>query len=260
MVAHGLHQGTECHLLLRLGVERHLHGVVLTIHVWQIFVHAVDEAVEEAPHTGVAIADATEIERIIGITERKLLVGAREIAFLAGELHHVLSIEHIFFVLHVETCDSALVGMGANAVVRYSDCYPHGTLAARSLAHHFHDPSFILVGDGEGLALTEITVFSHERGHDVDGIAGRGGTFQGDINEGAVVNTPFRVGQFLSSSESGLRDGDLILVHLPHHVVGAACLVNRAEKFVGVPVEDRTFLILGMHSPHMAVHIAIHTV
>ena len=260
VVAHVLHERAYRQFLLRLVVKRHLPFQVLTVDIREELVHAIDMMVEEAPHACVAVADSAEIKWVVGIAEREILVFPVEEPLLSRHLHHVLGIEHVRLVLHVETGDAALVGMCADAVVGHSDSHPHCPFASRALAHHLKHPCLVLVGDGEGLSLAVVAVFGHERCHDVDGIPGACGTFERDIDKRAIVHNSLRVHHLLPSSEGGLCDGHLILVDLSYHVVGSLRLTYLAVILVGVPVVDVAHLVFGMRASHMAEHISVHAV
>ena len=171
VVTHGV-----LHILYRdltrgADVERHrlLRGVATD----ELFVLAhVRELAEEGPHASLAGTQAIKFVGAIGIDEAEILVGALEIALLAGEGDDVRRVHAVLLVAERDVVDTRLIGVGRDAVVRDADSYPYGALTAGSLADHFHDPCLVLVGDGERFAAAVVTVRSHKVGHHLDRFAG----------------------------------------------------------------------------------------
>ena len=135
--------------------------------------------------------------------------------------------------------------MGADGAVRNAEGHPHDTLVrihavldAGSLADKFHDPGLVLVGDGEGLAFGGVTVFVRQVHDDGNGFPGRRSALQGDVDEGAVVDAAAAVHQFLTAAPGGLRDNDLLFVHIAHSLPGMGHLFNLSEILSAVPVID----------------------
>ena len=133
--------------------------------------------------------------------------------------------------------------MGADGSVGHPHGHPDDTLLridavahVGSLANQFHDPGFVLVRDGKGLSLRGVAVFIGQVHDDLDGLTGRFGTLQGNVDEGTVVYASGLVFQFRTSAPSGLRDDELVLVHVAHGLEGMGNLLYHAQRLIGVPV------------------------
>ena len=152
-------------------VERHrlLRGVAANERL--ILVHVGAELAEEGPHASFAAAQVAELVGAIGIDEAEILVGALEIALLAGEGDDVRRVHAVLLVVKGNVVDTRLIGVGRDAVVRDADGHPYGALTTGPFADHFHDPYLILVGDGERFATAVVTVRSHKVGHHLDRLA-----------------------------------------------------------------------------------------
>lgn len=264
VVAHGGNDFFEGDGLVGLDVERHFGVAGCGVGdghkakgVVGVGGHAAVETVEEAPDTGFAVAGGTEIAGGKGIAEGEVcIILACEVAFCAGKLDDVLGVEHVLLVFQVKTCDAALVGVGANAVVGNADCYPIGSLYTRAFAYHLHDPNFVFVADGEGFTLGVVAVLCYEVGHNLDGFAGCGGSLQCQLHEGGVVDDAGGVAEFLASAECGFADSDLVFVHLPNDAVGRVCLWDFAPVTVGVAVVDFAHFAFGVFAAPVEVHAA----
>ena len=67
-----------------------------------------------------------------------------------------------------------------------------------SLSDQLHDPDFIGIGNGKGLAGTAITMFCNQLPHYLDGLSGSAGPLQGDIDQTTVVNYACRIPELTS--------------------------------------------------------------
>ena len=254
----------EVEQAVRLEVEGHHLRLsdVLAVDEVEIAVHAVDEAVEEAPYAGIAEALAAEVGRAVGIAEGEFAVLAVEVSLFACELHHVLGIHHVFLVLHVEGVDAALVGVCGNAVVGNAYGNPYRPLLFVAFANHFENPDFVGVGHAEAFSASAVSVFVDEVGHYADSLACGLGTLQSEGHERGVVDAAFRVlcRQFGPSAEGGFHDGKLELVHQSHYGVGFGCFGDVAEVVVGVTVDDAAHFAGSVLSGRVVDELAVHAV
>ena len=217
--------------------------------------------IEESPCTCITIADTAEVQWIKGITEREISIFFTcEKAFLAGKLYHILRKHHVLLVFHVEACDTALVGMGTDAVVWNANCHPCSTRTSRAFTHHFHDPNLVFVGNRKGLAFAAIAVLGHKVSHNLDGLTGCGGTLKAYINQRTIVDDARCINQFLTSAKSGLADADLVFVHLTDDVISHGCLRNLTKILIRIPVVNLAHLAWRMLAAYVTIHIAIHAV
>ena len=230
------------HHIVQIGVGVPGDGVTLLVVEGE---PAIREDIVGAPGTGIATADGTKVYGAVGLLEAEVLVLTFEIALAAGEGNHIRGIEAVLRVVQGEFADTGLVGMGADGSVRNPHGHPDDTLLrvdavahVGSLANQLHDPGFVLVGYGEGLSLRGVAIFVGQVHNDLDGLAGRFGTLQGNVDEGTVVNASGLVFQLRTASPGGLRDNELVLVHVTHGLEGMGNLLYHAQRLIGVPVVD----------------------
>ena len=172
-------------------------GLEITVDVGQIIVHfrMVIVVTEETPHACIGITHILEVDGTVGVAEREVLVFSIEIAPFLGEADDIGGIDTFNLgvvdllevlaadavsgtLLQGELTDAAQVGVGADAVVGDAQGNPDGSLATGSLADDFHDPSFVGVADGEGLAAAVVTILLNEFRHATNGFTGCGTTLQ----------------------------------------------------------------------------------
>ena len=149
-----------------------------------------------------------------------------------------------------------MVGVSRNAVVGHTDSHPHGTAHAGTFANHFHDPHFIGVGNGEGLATAAVAILLHQVSHHLDGFACRTRTLQAQINQAAVVDDARCVHQFGTPAEGRFADGQLEFVHVAHHVVRLACLFYLSQVLARVPLIDIDHRPLLVHACGIVIQLA----
>ncbi len=135
--------------------------------------------------------------------------------------------------------------MGADGPVRHAAGHPDDAFVhvlsvsqVHALADEFHDPGFVLVGNGEGLSLGGIAVFIGQFHNDVNGLAGRLGALQGNIDKGAVIYSAGLVFQLRPAAPGGFRYDELELVHVAYGLVGMGHLGNLGQGPLGIPVEN----------------------
>ena len=116
--------------------------------------------------------------------------------------------------------------------IRDSHCRPNSSKLV-SLSDHFEDPHFVLVHDGERLAFAVIAVSGDQIGHHFDGFTGSLGALQRQPDQVSVVDDALLRDELFTTDESGLADGDLILVHVADDVVCVGHLRDLAERPVG---------------------------
>ena len=148
MVAIAQHQIGHAQRLLRAEVERHRFGCadVAAVHGVDVAIHALYPLVEETPYAGFAEAQCGKVCRSVGVGKGEIFVFSFEVALGTGKADDVLGVHYVLAVAQVKAVDAALVGMCRDAVVGDAYGYPNGTLAARSLAYHFHNPHLVRVG------------------------------------------------------------------------------------------------------------------
>ena len=171
MVAHGVLHILHGNLAVGLHKQRH-RSVRLTQYIRQELVAAVGKHIEIAPYACLAIATGTEIERSVGIGKAEILVHTVKIALLACKGDDVGGVHTVLLVVHVELMNAALVGMSRDTIIGHADSHPYGTAHTGSLANHLHNPYFVGVGNGKGLATAVIAVFLHQLRHHLNGLAG----------------------------------------------------------------------------------------
>ena len=132
--------------------------------------------------------------------------------------------------------DASLVGVCADAIVRYALCHPHGSSVACSLAHKIHNPYFVRVADRESLTTAVVAIFADEACHHVDCLTRCLASFESDIDERTVVDDTILVRQAMTSAPCRFGNGDLPFVDITHHAVGMGRLWNFAKWLVGVPL------------------------
>ena len=129
MVAHAVFHVLDAQLAVGHDPERHVLSIwVLALCPRQIAVEGVVEMAEEAPHTRFAETASAEVGERIGVLPGEVFVLALEPSHLSRIFHHVLRIEHVLLVLHVELADAALVGMCADGIVGNAQGDPHHAL------------------------------------------------------------------------------------------------------------------------------------
>jgi len=153
------------------------------------------------------------------------------------ERHDVVRVQAGVGLVEGEAPDARGVGIGRDVALGDSPGDPHRTLAARAGAQHLHQPHLLGVCDGEGLAGGTVAVLCHQGGHHPDGLAGGAGALQRQLHEVPVVEQAVGVLQLLPAGGGGLRDGELVLVHQPHHGVGVGHLWDDSTHFAR-PVLD----------------------
>ena len=184
-----------------------------------------------------------------GVSKREVLVLAREVAALAGEVEEVGRVHDVLLVFVVHLADAGLVGVARDGVVGDAHRYPHRTFLG-SLADHLHHPELVFVGDRERFARRGVAVVLHEIGHYLDRLAGGLRPFERDLDQRAVVDDAVacRILKFLVASPGRFTDTHLVLVHVTDHVICVGRLGNLAEGLAGVPVHDfahRPFRVVG---------------
>ena len=150
--------------------------------------------------------------------------------------------------------------MSRDAVVGHADSHPHGTLASRALTYHLHYPHLIGVGNGEALTTTIVSVLLHERSHHVDSLASGLRALQRDVDKATVVDDTLGVDQFLTSTESGLGDSELMLVDITHHIIGLRSLGNASQELARIPVIHLAHGTLGMYASGIVAKVTKHAV
>ena len=241
MVTHTLSDILQRNFLVGDDPQRHgLFIIPLPHSVGQVAVHVGTEMIEEAPHTCLAVAAAREIRFGVSLIPREIGVLSREPPHLAGIFHHILGVEHVFLVFHIESRDTALVGMGTNGIVGNADGHPHRTLAPGPHTHHLHDPSFIGIADGESLTLGIVAISLDQVGHHADRLTSRFRPLQGDIDQRAIVEDSGRIDHLLPTAVSGLADSHLILVDIADDIISLRSLRYLAMILVGIPIIDLT--------------------
>ena len=274
MVAHSGHHEADIDFVLVGGfdpqgeavLEVVAAGVVLVLgHLGGV------AAVEEGPHAGFAAAGGAEIDGRVGVAEAELCIrglfgiGGIE-PFQSGEGDDVVGIDGLdagqedlveflagdggLAVAQREGGDARLVGVSADVAVGDAAGHPYGAVAPAfdhlalgvkhllALADELHNPGLLGINDGEGLALGGVAVGVHQLGNDLDGLAGVLGALQGNVNQGAVVDHPLALFQFLDAAVGGLADGQLPLVHVADNRVGVRHLRDLAEQLARVPLDD----------------------
>ena len=128
--------------------------------------------------------------------------------------------------------------MGADGPVGEAPGDPHDALVFRTFADQVHDPRLVLVCDGKGLPFGSVAEFIGQGDDGFDGLPGRRGPLQGDVDQGTVVNPPVLVLQFGTAAPGGFPDDKLALVHVPDRPEGMGDLRDFPEIPVGVPFVD----------------------
>ena len=123
---------------------------------------------------------------------------------------------------------------------------PYGALAVGPFAYDFHNPRFVGVAHGDALATAVVAILLDEGGHAADGLAGGGGALQRQPHEAEIVEQPVVVDQFKAAVEGGLDNGDLLLVHQSHHIVGVVHLCHIPAGMCGTPAVDGYLFARGM--------------
>ena len=114
---------------------------------------------------------------------------------------HILSIDDVLLIVLQEFMDSTLIGMRCNAVVGNTNSYPKCALLVRTFADHLHQPKFVFIGNGEGLATAGVTIFFYQTGHLADGLARRFSALQGDAHKTYIIKNALRIYEFRTSAE-----------------------------------------------------------
>ena len=248
------------HLCIRFHIPRH-RLVALSLNIRQISLSGrLAEHVVETPYPGFAGTQAGEIQRTIGIRKTEILIQPVEITFFTCKGNDIRRIQAVFFVVHVELMDTALVCMSCNAVIRNTDSYPHCSFHTGTLTDHFHDPGFIRIGDGERFAAAVITILLHEICHHLDGFLRSTRTLQSYIDQASVVHDTGSIHQFRTTSESRFTDGHLIFVHVSDHIIRLLGLFDLAQILAAVPVKNVTHGSCRMRSCREMAKEAEHTV
>ncbi len=247
MVAHHVLQVANTDFAVGPYKERHGLGSLFTVDERQVGVHAALEAVEVAPHAGVAATQRAEIAGGIDCGKFKIGIFAVIQAHLAGKGNHVLAINAVFLVFQREFIDAALVGVSGDAVVGEAACHPHCTLFLAGFTHHFKNPYFVGVTYRERFTLAVVAILGYQVGHHLDGFTGSLGTLERDIDEASIVHdgTTCLVDHLFASSKGGLGDRELVLVDVSHHGIGVSYFGNFSMILARIPVVDCT-LVAGL--------------
>ena len=260
MVAHGLLQVADRDFPVGLHIER--HGLLaLALDIGQVgLAGGLAELVEIAPYTGITETHPAEVQRIVGIGKAEVLVGPVKITFLAGKRNHVGRIHAVVLVVQVELADTALVGMGGNAVIGHPDSDPHRTLRTGTFADHFQNPGLVGVGYRERFASAVIAIFLHQLGHHLDGFLGRARTLQGDVNQAAVIQNAAVVHQFGTTAEGRFANRHLKLVHVSDDIVRLLHFLNLAQVLPVLPIIDFAERPIGMGSGRIMTQETEHAI
>ena len=127
--------------------------------------------------------------------------------------------------------------MCADVTVRDAACHPHDSLLL-ALPYQFHNPRFLGVCDGEGLAFGRVSVGIGQFHYALNRLSSGAGSLKGDVDERAVVHYAVGVHLAFPAAPGSLRDDELMLVHIAHSLVGAFCLGDAAKRPAGVPFVD----------------------
>ena len=134
--------------------------------------------------------------------------------------------------------DAGLVSVGSDSVVGDADSHPGSAFLLRALADELHDPDLVLIGDSEGFAGAVVAVVTDKIRHDADGFTGARGALKGYVDEATIVHNTLRVVELLAPAPSTLGDGDLMLVHIAHDVVGDRRLRDIPKGLARIPLVD----------------------
>ena len=134
--------------------------------------------------------------------------------------------------------DAGLVSVGSDRLVRDADSHPSSAFLLRTLADELHDPDLVLIGDGEGFAGAVVAVVTDEIRHDADGFTGTRGALKGYVDKAPVVHDTRGVVELLAPAPSTFGDSDLVLVHVPHDVVGDRRLRDIPQRLARIPLVD----------------------
>ena len=150
--------------------------------------------------------------------------------------------------------------MGTDGIVRNTLSHPYNSLAAGSLAHHLHDPSFVGIADCECLALRVVAIGIGQCGHHLDSITCSLGTLQGNIDKRSIIENTCRVDHLLATAIGSLANGNLPLIDVTYYIIGLRSLRYLAMIFVGIPVEHLAHGSLGMFGSRIMTKVLEHTV
>ena len=226
MVTHHVLNVTHADLAVGLDIEGHHLGILLAVDEGQVSVHASGEAIEVAPHAGIATTQGTEVSRVVGLAEVKLSVLAIEPPHLACKRDDILRVEAVGFILEGECVDAGLVGVSRDTVVGNALRHPYGTAFLAAFAHHIHHPDLVGVTDTERLSLAAVAILGNEVGHNGECLTSRLCTLQGDVDEATIVDDAGSVLQLMSSTPSALADGHLMLVDVADNGIGVSHFGN----------------------------------
>ena len=215
LVTHTLFDILHRHFALRHEPKRHVLALVLTFGVAEslarsivkIPVHTGDEMVKERPYARLAYIEPAEIEGVEGGLVREIFVRTGEITFRSRGgnevfvVHPIAAADTVQFLLQLflllgqfgfslrDGGDACLVSVRRDGIVRDAYSHPVSAFLPFALTDQIHDPHFVRVTDGERLSFGGITVFVDQRDHTLNRLAGGLGTFEGDVDQRAIVNT-----------------------------------------------------------------------
>ena len=234
MVAHHVLHVLHTQGLLRLHVQRHGRSLSVTLCICQVRCHILcSPFIEETPYACFAEPKSTEVGRCISISKGEVLILTLEISFLASKGYNVLAVQAVVLILEWELTNATVIGMSRDAVIGDAHSHPYDTLASRTFAYDIHNPYFLGVGDGEGLAFASISIGIGQVGEDLDGLTCITCSLQSHIHQAAIVHQSCDcVGQFLASAEGGLMNSELVFVHQSHHGICLGCLGNFSQIIV----------------------------
>ena len=125
--------------------------------------------------------------------------------------------------------------MGTDVSIWDTDSYPDDGFGVWSTAHEFHNPSFVGIADGEGLATRVVAILFGEGSYDADGLTCGLCSLEGEVDEGTVVEDTGGVDHFFSSAIGGFCNCDLMFVDVANDIVGNLGFWDLPHEFMCFP-------------------------
>ena len=227
MVTHPLLHILHREFTVRLYIKWHRLLCRITLDEVSVLIHRRVILTEERPDTCLTAAQRSEIIRAIGLLEAEIGILSLEIALLTCKRNHIRRIETVLLIIKRNLLDARLISMCRDTIIGDADCYPDCPFTTGTFTDHLHDPSLVLISDRESLTSTVIAILSHQVCHHLNGFTSGLRTLQGNVNQATIIHDTRRITQLTTAAKRTLGDGQLMLVHIAHHVIGTFHLSDR---------------------------------
>ena len=129
-----------------------------------------------------------------------------------GHLLNIVGAHEKVRIIALQLANTRDVTTHGHVVVGHTLSSPHGANLRATASDNLHLPHLFLVGNGNALATVGIAVFLCQLGNELDSLAGRSATLQGNTLQFLDEKHGIRILQRIGAAESALSNGQLLLV------------------------------------------------